>query len=784
MEKKAVMQGTEEAREAQVQETEEAREAQVQGTYRDASLTPEERAYDLLKRMTLDEKVGQLNQRLYGFRIYERTEEGIRLTEEFCREVERFSGLGVLYGLYRADPWADRTPENGITPKLSAQAYNLVQKYVMEHSRLGIPMLLSTECPHGHQALGGALLPVNLAAGASFDPELLEEGYRACGRQLASGKVDLALMSVLDVLRDPRWGRSEECYSEDPYLSARMAEAAVKGMQSAGVACVAKHFCAQGETTGGINASAARIGERELREIHLPPAKACCQAGVEGVMAAYNEIDGICCHANARLLRNVLREELGFRGVVMADGVAIDLLETMTGDKVSAGAAALRAGVDISLWDEAYSRLEEAVEQGMVEEELLDEAVMRVLELKFKRGLFERPLLEKPMLEAEECGVHPVSLQLARESAVLLLNRNGLLPLTGAGTDAGRMPMRKIAVIGCQAQDRYGMLGDYTPPVPEEECVTVLEGLQRLSPSGVEVRYARGCGFFRELLEEKEKALSLVRESDVAVVVIGGSSSRFGGAQFDANGAAIAAEQENAMDCGEGMDCALLRIPQAQEELLREAAACGKPVVAVILAGRPYIMEDIRRYCDALLYAFYPGPWGGQAIAELLYGLEAPSGRLPVSLPLDAGQLPACYNHRTSYTPGRYYDRKGRAGFDFGEGLSYTRFALKQAAVESADADGIRVRAQLLNEGTRRGCAVPMLYLRRLSGASVPRIRELKAFQRVELEAGEETCVCFRIPAQECLEINAAYQEVPYRGRLKLILQEGAQEYWSTEITL
>ena len=225
--------------------------------YQNAALSPEERAKDLLGKMTLQEKVGQLNQRLYGFRIYERQGEEFTLTEEFKEEVERMGGLGVLYGLYRADPWADKDEKTGIVLELSAKAYNIVQKYVIDHSRLGIPMMMSTECPHGHQALGGGLLPVNLAAGATFDPELLSEGYKACGKQLKSGHVDLALMSALDMARDPRWGRSEECYSEDPCLAASMAKAAVTGMQSTGVGSVAKHFCAQGETTGGVNASAA-----------------------------------------------------------------------------------------------------------------------------------------------------------------------------------------------------------------------------------------------------------------------------------------------------------------------------------------------------------------------------------------------------------------------------------------------------------------------------------------------------------------------------------------------
>ena len=388
--------------------------------YQNTALSPEERAKDLLGRMTLKEKVGQLNQRLYGFRIYERQGEEFTLTDEFKEEVERMGGLGVLYGLYRADPWADKDEKTGIVPELSAKAYNMVQHYVMEHSRLGIPMMMSSECPHGHQALGGGLLPVNLAAGATFDPALLSEGYKACGKQLKSGHVELALMSALDMARDPRWGRSEECYSEDPCLAAAMAKAAVTGMQSTGVGSVAKHFCAQGETTGGVNASAARIGERELREIHFPSAKACCEAGVEGIMAAYNEIDGVYCHRNAWLLRDVLRGEMGFDGIVMADGLAVDFLKNTEGDTLHAAVAARKAGVDVSLWDEAFGRLGEAVDQGLLEESQIDEAVLRVLKLKFEKGLFEHPYMEENMLSPEEAGIPEVSLALARESAVLL----------------------------------------------------------------------------------------------------------------------------------------------------------------------------------------------------------------------------------------------------------------------------------------------------------------------------------------------------------------------------
>ena len=270
--------------------------------FRDQNLPAAERARDLLSRMTRKEKIGQLNQRLYGFRIYERkhTPEGeeVVLSDEFREEVLKYGGMGALYGLYRADPWADKDYATGLTGVLARKAYNQVQRFAVEHSRFGIPVLMSSECPHGHQALDGYLLPVNLAAGATFDPELIRSAYRVCGRQLAQDGVDLALVSMLDVLRDPRWGRSEECYGEDPVLCARMAQAAVKGMKEGGPAVVAKHFAAQGEGTGGVNASAARIGERELREIHLPPMAACAREGVQGVMAAYNEIDGIYCHVN------------------------------------------------------------------------------------------------------------------------------------------------------------------------------------------------------------------------------------------------------------------------------------------------------------------------------------------------------------------------------------------------------------------------------------------------------------------------------------------------------
>ena len=476
--------------------------------FKDSALSPKERAEDLLPRLTLREKVGQVNQKLYGFQSYTCNGEHVELADSFKEEVEKWGGLGVLYGLYRADPWANKDYTTGLTGVNAIRAYNLAQHYVLEHSRFGIPMLMSSECPHGHQALDGYLLPVNLGMGAAWNPKLVEEGFKVVGEQQKEMGVDFALVSMLDILRDPRWGRSEECYGEDPYLCGQNAAAAVKGCASAGLEVVAKHFCAQGETTGGVNASAARIGERELREIHLPAMKEAVKAGATGVMAAYNEIDGVPCHANEWLLKDVLREGLGFDGIVMADGVAIDRLDMLTGnDKAANGAYALNAGVDVSLWDDSFPHLEEAVERGLVSEETLDKAVLRVLELKFARGLFEHPYLEeKPLTEYNVPKTFPQSLEIARQSAVLLKN-NGVLPLK-------KEKKLRIAVIGPNADALYQQLGDYTPPLRDGVGVTVLDGI-RNEFKNADVRYALGCTICDDDTSGIAEAEKLAEESDL-----------------------------------------------------------------------------------------------------------------------------------------------------------------------------------------------------------------------------------------------------------------------------
>ncbi|MFR6170919.1 MAG: glycoside hydrolase family 3 N-terminal domain-containing protein [Blautia sp.] len=739
------------------------------------------KAKELLANMTLQEKIGQLNQKLYGFGIYERNGDEISFSQEFKDEVEKYGGLGTLYGLYRADPWSQKDYENGLYGENAVKAYNQMQEYVLEYSRLNIPALLSTECPHGHQALDSYLLPVNLNMGATFHPELIHSAYSVCGKQLRQMGVDLALISLLDVVRDPRWGRSEECFSEDPYLCSRMAEQIVKAVQDEGVSVVAKHFAAQGECTGGINASAARIGERELREIHLPAMKACADAGVDGVMAAYNEIDGVFCHANHHLLTDILRDEMGFDGVVMADGCAIDQLNVVTGDCVRSGAAALRAGVDIGLWDEAYGHLDEALEKGYITEEDIDRAVLRVLELKVKRGLFESPLLDENQKPEEySYEKYPQALQIARESVVLLENRNDILPLS--------KETRKIAVIGPNADAVYNQLGDYSPQVKRENCSTVLDGVR--SYLGDKAVYARGCGVFDGTQEELEEAVKLAEQSDITILVLGGSSSRFGEVSFDANGAAIS-EHGVSMDCGEGVDTAELSLPAVQRELAEKIFATGSKVITVIIGGRAYALDEVAEKSDAVLYGFYPGMQGGKAIGEILFGEVNPSGRLPVSLPRCTGQLPVYYNYKNSYRSMHYYNIPDGAAYTFGYGKSYTNFEYedisfgkKDVAIEELHKNGIQVEMSIKNIGEQDGYAVPLVYIAGEQGSVVRRAKELKGFQKIWLKKGESKKVSIFLPSEAFAVWNSEMKFTVEPGRVQIILEEMGQTVGSETLNL
>jgi len=726
--------------------------------FRDPGMPVADRVRDLLSRMTLTEKVGQVNQRMYGWDAYERTASGHRLTDAFRAEVAAGDGMGALYGLQRADPWSGVTAETGIGAADGARVADAVQRHVVGSTRLGIPVLLVEEMPHGLQALDGTLLPVNLAVGATWDPELYEEAARLAAAQLRARGGHVALVSALDLVRDPRWGRAEECFGEDPYLAARFTEALVRGVQGpAGeaigpdrAAVVLKHFAGQGATVGGRNSAATELGLRELHEIHLVAARAGVRAGAAGLMAAYNEFDGVPCAANPRLLTGILRERWGFEGLVMADGLAVDRLVRLAGDPVAAGAMALRAGTDLSLWDDCYPRLGEAVRRGLVEEAALDRAVGRVLALKFRLGLFERPYTVEQV--PDPGGLERLSERMARECVTLLAHDGVTLPLAG-------LPSGTLAVIGPNADSVPQQIGDYTAPQRPGTGGGVLAGLRAAAPEGTEVTYARGCGLVGGDLSGLPEAVALAAGADVAVLVLGGSSARERDTRFDANGAAVVlAGNPVEMTCGEGVDLAELGLPEGQSALLDAVSATGTPVVVVLVQGRPHALPDLTGKAAAVLSAWYPGPWGGRAVADVLFGEAEPQGRLPVSVPRSAAQLPVFYNGKDHGYRG-YVDQPATARHPFGHGLSYTtveygepRLSLAATGADAFAGDGSRAtvscEVRVSNTGARPVRETVQLYVRRVRGGTTwPRTRELRGFVQVELAPGESTEVTFPVEA-------------------------------------
>lgn len=740
-------------------------------TYLDKRRSPYERAVDLCARMTTMEKIGQTQQQLYGFHTVQKQDGRLLLNEDFLKETERFGGLGFLYGLHRADPWSGRNYENGLRGKDAIRAYNMVQQYTLDHSRFHIPLAVTAEYSHGHQALDGYMLPVNLAIGCSFNPGLLERASAVCAKQERRVGIRLSNASVLDVLRDPRWGRSEECFSEDPYLASQMAASVIHGMGTEGVSVIAKHLCAQGETTGGKNASPARIGERELREIHLPPAEAAVRAGAAAFMAAYNEIDGIPCHANPWLLKHMLRDEFGFDGFVVADGCAIDRLDSITGDNVSSGALAMCSGVDVGLWDQAFARLDEAITQNKVSEERLDEAVIKILTFKFASGLFDDPLLpEDTAIGRVPIEEAPESLQLAEESAVLLKNEGHLLPLnvTAGGT---------IGVIGPRAHDLYGQMGDYTPPMLPENGCTVLEGVKKVFSS---------WSILTDDGSDPVRAADLASRADITLLALGGSSSRFTHVVFDQNGEAV--ERPEDMDCGEGVDCGNLQLPGNQSDLFKAVRAQSKHLVTLIIAGRPYAIPQIAELTDALLISFYPGSWGGLALAKLLAGQSIPSGRLAVSIPYSAAELPVYYNKKRTDRIRTYVDAKDHkeALFAFGEGMGYAEaqygaYCLENLLTTCPEPDNrtaVKLHFEVCNPCASSVAAVPMLFITDLEADVTRRALELKAFDKILLYSGEKRTVTLQLTDEDLAVWNRNMEREVQTGHIHLTLKDGFRTLW------
>ncbi|AXX31992.1 glycoside hydrolase family 3 C-terminal domain-containing protein [Actinosynnema pretiosum subsp. pretiosum] len=690
-------------------------------------------------------RVGQVNQRLKGWEALRWVDGAPRVTDVLKREVDRFGGLGAIYGVLRADPWSEVNWRNGIPPERSAEACAAVQEYVTRNG-CGVPVLFVEEVPHGLQALGGTTLPVNLALGAGMDAGLTEELAAAVAAEVRARGTHVALVSGLDVLRDPRWGRAEECFGEDPALAALLVAATVRGMQGTApgpigagrVAVVAKHLAAQGAGIGGRNGSGAPIGPRELGEVHLRPAHAAARAGVAGFMAAYNDVDGVPCTGNRELLTGVLREDWGWDGIVMADGTAIDRLRDSTPDPAAAAALALRAGVDLSLWDEAFTHLGEALDRGLVAEAELDRAVDRVLALKRRVGLLDEPA---PVASGPAASGPVVDLPASRDvarlvdraarQAVVLVRDDGVLPLDPSGV---------VALIGPNADDLDAQLGDYTPPRPADDpgastvrsALVARLGEERVPHApGSRVRSALGP-------DALAAARDAVDRADVCVLVLGGTSKRSYDDEFADNGAVA----ESAADTtnGEGVDLASIALPLPQLELARAARSSGKPVVAVVVDGRPRALTELAGLVDALLVVPFPGPSGGAAVVGALLDGTA-SGRLPASFPVADGVFPVAHDERVETARG-YADQRRPVGIPFGSGsppsvttrVREGEHRISAAALESGGS--LRVAVEVVSTGGPRSVAVP-LYGRRHELGVRPRRRTLLAVRRVLCEPGE-----------------------------------------------
>ncbi len=688
-------------------------------------------------------------------------------------------GPGLLGdGLVDPDAIAARIPHGtgevtriggatNLLPAESAALHNAIQRVAVERTRLGIPVIVHEESLAGYCARGATVFPQAIGLASMWDPDLIEEIAGVIRKQLLAVGGRHALAPVLDVARDPRWGRLEETYGEDPVLNGTLGVAYVRGLQGSdlreGIACTAKHFVGHGLHEGGMNQAPVQLGPRELREVFAEPFAAVIrESGIASVMPAYNSVDGLPCSGSAQLMDGLLRDELGFDGVTSSDYFAIEQLRfrhRVAADNAEAAVVALTAGMDLELPAAAcYGEpLRRAVEEGRVDVALVDRSVRRVLTLKFRLGLFERPYVDA---EAAPAAFEtPAQRSLARRAAgrsVVVLKNSGLLPL--------RADLRTVAVIGPGADDPRLLQGDYhypahqrvapgdepgdvpvdspdLAPTPDEfrpvaeytRHVTPLAALREALPAGTVILVARGCEVRGEDRSGFDEAVSAARAADVAIVVAAGRSGL-----------------SPAATSGEARDVTDLRLPGVQADLVRAVAATGTPVVVVVLSGRAHALTDIVDAASALVQAWPLGEEGGHGLADVLLGTVNPSGRLPVTLPRHVGQVPIHHAFRAgggkSTWLSDYVDSPPTPLFPFGHGLSYTTFAYNQMDVVAAGTrDPITVGVSVTNSGTMAGEEVVQLYASDPVASVARPERRLIGFARVDLAPGEVKRVTFTV---------------------------------------
>ena len=738
--------------------------------YKDRCLSIDIRLSDLLSRMTLEEKVGQLLCPL-GWEMYEIHGSEVHPSEKF-KQLIKERNVGMLWATYRADPWTKKTIANGLNPELAAKAGNALQKYVMENTRLGIPMFLAEEAPHGHMAIGATVFPTGIGMAATWSPELVKEVGQVIAKEIRSQGGHISYGPVLDLTRDPRWSRVEETFGEDPVLSGILGASMVDGLgggnlsQKYATIATLKHFLAYAVPEGGQNGNYASVGIRDLHQNFLPPFRKAIDAGALSVMTSYNSIDGIPCTSNHYLLTQLLRNEWKFRGFVVSDLYSIEGIHEshfVAPTKENAAIQSVMAGVDVDLGGDAYTNLCHAVQSGQMDKAVIDTAVCRVLRMKFEMGLFEHPYVDPKIAAKTVRRKEHIELarKIAQSSITLLKNENSILPLSKT--------INKVAVIGPNADNRYNMLGDYTAPQEDSNVKTVLDGiLTKLSPSRVE--YVRGCAIRDTTVNEIEQAIEAARRSEVVIVVVGGSSARDFKTSYKETGAAVAEEGSvSDMECGEGFDRASLSLLGRQQELLESLQKTGKPLIVVYIEGRPLEKNWASEYADALLTAYYPGQEGGNAIADVLFGDYNPSGRLPISVPRSVGQIPVYYNKKAPRNHD-YVEVSSSPLYSFGYGMSYTTFEYSDLQVVQKSARCFEVSFKVKNTGKYDGEEVSQLYMRDEYASVVQPMKQLKHFERFHLKKGEEKKVTFVLTEEDFFLVNYTLKKVVESGNFHLMI--------------
>lgn len=720
--------------------------------YQDANLPVEQRVEDLISRMTLEEKAGQVVC-FMGWDSYQINGKKVVVSEKFRHEVDSLH-VGMYWAVFRADPWTRKTIANGLNPALAAQAANSMQRYAIEKTRLGIPLFLAEEAPHGHMAIGATVFPTGLGMAATWSRETMRQMGDIIGKEVRSQGGHISYGPVLDLAREPRWSRVEETLGEDPFLSGEMGAAVVWGLGGGDLAlphstiATLKHFIAYGASEGGQNGDRSIVGPRELKQVFLPPFRRVLDAGALSVMTSYNSLDGIPCTSNHELLTGVLRNNWVFnRGIVVSDLFSIDGLRGTHRTATSlqdAAIQALSAGVDVDLGGNCYVQLADAVREGKVSEETLNQAVRRVLRLKFEMGLFEHPYVDEKTAgklvnnaEAVDAARH------AAQESITLLKNNGILPLSKD---------LKVAIVGPNADNVYNMLGDYTAPQPDGKVITVYNGIKAMIGEA-NCCYFKGCAIRDTVDCDIAAAAAVASSADVIVAVVGGSSARDFKTTYEDTGAA-SAEQQNIsdMECGEGFDRATLDMLGRQDELLQALKKTGKPLVVVYIEGRPLNKNWADANADALLTAYYPGEQGGNAIADVLFGDYNPAGRLPVSVPRHVGQLPVYYNQPRPVAHD-YVEMSAKPLYPFGYGLSYTSFEYSDLSITAG-----QVSFNVTNTGSRKGDEVVQLYVSNTGASMVQPERQLIGFERVTLDAGESRAFNFNILPVDLAIVNDKMQ--------------------------